>query len=100
MKSLDTVIVAGEACSKTLVKNHFKTLPNINLYNEYGPTEGTVWCLAHKIGVEDLEGNIPIGRVVSNSRVYIFGQGPNPCSLRGNWGNLHWWPRPFKWLFK
>ncbi len=71
--SLKTVIVAGEACPTSLAKSHFKKLPNTNLYNEYGPTEGTVWCLAHKISREDVYKNtIPVGKPVANTSIYIL----------------------------
>jgi len=71
--SLKAVIVAGEACNKNLIETHFKKLPNVNLYNEYGPTEGTVWCLAHKIKKTDLQRNsIPIGKPVANTEIYVL----------------------------
>lgn len=71
--SLSTVIVAGEECSKSLCKSHFNRTPKISLYNEYGPTEATVWCIAHKIEKEDVKnGIIPIGKAVSGAQVYLF----------------------------
>ncbi|TYA74714.1 non-ribosomal peptide synthetase [Seonamhaeicola marinus] len=73
IKSLHTVIVAGEACSKELCKTHFKHSPKVNLYNEYGPTEASVWCTAHKITSEDCSNEIiPIGKPVANSMIYIL----------------------------
>ena len=73
LKSLNTVIVAGEACSVSLAKNHFSVLPKVNLYNEYGPTEATVWCIAHKITEQDIAQNtIPIGKSVANADVQIL----------------------------
>lgn len=73
LKSLTTVVVAGEACSKSLCTVHFKTLPNVSLYNEYGPTEASVWCIAHKIETTDLnKPQIPIGKPVANSQIYLL----------------------------
>src|SRR5581483_5255307 len=43
LASLKTVIVAGEACTPELVRRHYELLPQATIYNEYGPTEGTVW---------------------------------------------------------
>ncbi|MSR62139.1 MAG: hypothetical protein EXS08_06820, partial [Planctomycetes bacterium] len=43
LDSLKTVIVAGESCTPELVRRHAALLPSTRLYNEYGPTEGTVW---------------------------------------------------------
>lgn len=72
LQSLETVIVAGEACSSVVVNNHFKKLPQASLYNEYGPTEATVWCIAHQINKEDQDGIIPIGRAVANAEIYLL----------------------------
>ncbi len=44
LASLRSVIVAGEACSRSLVDSHYRILPQASLFNEYGPTEATVWA--------------------------------------------------------
>ena len=73
LKSLTTVMVAGEACSKPLCDTHFKTMPNVSLYNEYGPTEASVWCIANKIDRKDLKKeNISIGKPVANAQIHIL----------------------------
>lgn len=73
LTSLDTVIVAGEACTTQVASLHFNTLPAVKLYNEYGPTESTVWCIAHQLKLEDCNASsIPIGRPIKNSKVYIL----------------------------
>lgn len=72
LSSLNTVMVAGEACSTSLCKIHFGTMPQVALYNEYGPTEATVWCIAHKIEKEDTKGIVPIGKAVSGAQVYLL----------------------------
>lgn len=73
LKTLDTVIVAGEACSTQLASLHFDNFPKIKLYNEYGPTEGTVWCIAHQLKKEDCNASsIPIGQPIQNVQVYIL----------------------------
>ncbi|WP_178989432.1 non-ribosomal peptide synthetase [Winogradskyella schleiferi] len=73
LSSLTTVMVAGEACPVSLAKKHFSILPKVDLYNEYGPTEATVWCLAHKITKNDIEQNIvPIGQSVADAEVHIL----------------------------
>ncbi|MFD2726452.1 non-ribosomal peptide synthetase [Hyunsoonleella rubra] len=73
LKTLNSVVVAGEACSISLCENHFKTLPEANLYNEYGPTEASVWCIAHKITSEDLKKEqVPIGEPVANAQIHIL----------------------------
>jgi non-ribosomal peptide synthetase component F len=83
--SLNTVIVAGEACPVDLVRLHYKRLPEAVLYNEYGPTEGTVWCSVYRIP-SDFEGNtVPIGRPIANMQIFILDpeQQPVPIGVAG-----------------
>ncbi|PHN08617.1 non-ribosomal peptide synthetase [Flavilitoribacter nigricans] len=82
--SLQVVMVAGEACSPALVREHFRDLPTADLYNEYGPTEATVWCIAHKIESQD-QSSVPIGKPISNTHAYILDEQlrPVPPGLAG-----------------
>nr|WP_238934724.1 amino acid adenylation domain-containing protein [Aurantibacter crassamenti] len=72
LKSLQTVIVAGEACTAKVCQKHFDTMQQTDLYNEYGPTEATVWCVAHKIEIKDTHKVIPIGQAVAGANVHIL----------------------------
>lgn len=69
--SLTTIMVAGEVCPPSLGEHHFLHLPKAGLYNEYGPTEATVWCIAYKIKAENSKGTIPLGRPVANAQIYL-----------------------------
>ena len=75
LDSLKTVIVAGEECSLSTCVVHFKKMPAVALYNEYGPTEATVWCIAHRI-TEDQKNKapIPIGKPVGYAEIYILNE--------------------------
>ncbi len=70
--SLRTVIVAGETCSPALVKHHRQLLPQASFFNEYGPTEATVWSTV--CNCQDYESShaIPIGRPISNTQIYLL----------------------------
>lgn len=70
--SLTCVIVAGEACGEGLVERHFDRLPGVGLYNEYGPSEATVWATAAGLTPEMAVGPVPIGRPVEGARVYVL----------------------------
>ena len=72
LTSLKTVMVAGEACASNIVLQHYKKMPTVALVNEYGPTEGTVWCTAHHIRKEDAFGLVPIGRPIPNVENFIL----------------------------
>ena len=78
--NLQTVIVAGEACPPTLVQEHFRILPGTSLYNEYGPTEASVWCIAHQV-LEDDQSMVPIGRPINNTKVYILDKHLQPVPI-------------------
>jgi amino acid adenylation domain-containing protein len=72
LNSLRTVIVAGEVCPKDLVERHQVTLPGARLFNEYGPTEGTVWSTVYELrSVGDLM-QVPIGRPIPGVQNYIL----------------------------
>jgi len=72
LKTLKAIILAGEACLPSVCTMHFNALPHVLLYNEYGPTEATVWCTAHEIKQEDLNGPIPIGKPVAGATLLIL----------------------------
>ena len=71
LRSLQAVAVAGEACSAEVVRAHVHHLPDAALYNEYGPTEATVWATVHRITPSDAGGTVPIGRAVPGYRTYL-----------------------------
>ncbi|MFK7935904.1 MAG: amino acid adenylation domain-containing protein, partial [Saprospiraceae bacterium] len=85
LQSLTTVMVAGEACLPKVVNQHFTTLPDTHLYNEYGPTEGTVWCTAQRVEPISAAGSVPIGRPIPNVENYILdaNQQPVPIGVAG-----------------
>jgi amino acid adenylation domain-containing protein len=85
LQSLKTVIVAGEACPNDIVKQHFQTLPQVPLYNEYGPTEGSVWSSVYLAGTDDVERILSIGRPIDNVRLYILDHAllPVPIGVSG-----------------
>ncbi len=68
---VSTIIVAGEACPSDLVRRHFEVLGHVALYNEYGPTEGTVWSAVHRVRASDAEGSVPIGSAVPGYALYV-----------------------------
>jgi len=74
LKSLEVVIVAGSACPVSLKQNHFDVLPECQLYNEYGPTEGTVWSSVFELLAHDKNQVVPIGQNAPHARLYVLDQ--------------------------
>ncbi|MCM2442240.1 amino acid adenylation domain-containing protein [Agrobacterium vitis] len=70
LTGLQSVILAGEKLESDTVTAHHETFPDAALYNEYGPTEASVWVSGWK--VEEGEERIPIGRPIANTRLYVL----------------------------
>lgn len=81
LRSLNTVIVAGEACTRDLVEKHRSALPGARLYDEYGPTEATVWCTVFDCTALGAEGPVPIGKPIANARAYLLDAWRRPVPL-------------------
>jgi amino acid adenylation domain-containing protein len=75
LASLRAVIVAGEACTADLVAAHHAQLPGAALYNEYGPTESTVWTT---VDGPAREAGLPIGRPIAGVRVRLLDRALQP----------------------
>jgi amino acid adenylation domain-containing protein len=72
LASLRTVVLAGESCPRHLIDLHFKALPGVQLFNEYGPTEATVWSTMYRCQAGDRHAAVPIGRPIANTQLYVL----------------------------
>jgi amino acid adenylation domain-containing protein len=70
--SLETVIVAGEACPRRLVESHLSTMTQTRLFNEYGPTEATVWSTVFDCSGSFSSATVPIGKPIENIYVHVL----------------------------
>jgi amino acid adenylation domain-containing protein len=70
--SLSTAIVAGESCPLKLIELHNRRLPLASLFNEYGPTEVTVWSSVYKCQYDNEKKQVPIGHPIANIQIYIL----------------------------
>ena len=70
LASLQSVIVAGEACPESLHDAHKTALPQATLHNEYGPSEATVWATAHE--VTGVDGPVSIGSSIPSVKAYVL----------------------------
>ena len=69
--ALKGVIVAGEACATALVERHQRCLGSygVKLFNEYGPTEATVWASVAEL---DASGPVTIGKAINNTQLVLL----------------------------
>ncbi|MFO7699789.1 MAG: amino acid adenylation domain-containing protein [Acidimicrobiia bacterium] len=72
LATLEVAIVAGEACPPGVLGAHMALLPRTQLHNEYGPTEATVWCTAHRASADDVGKPLPIGRPIAGARIFLL----------------------------
>lgn len=85
---LNTAIVAGESCPPALVDSHYHRQPDAQLYNEYGPTEASVWSTVALCRPDQRTASVPIGRAIAHTRVYVLDSDGAPVA-RGLKGEIH-----------
>jgi amino acid adenylation domain-containing protein len=81
LKSLRTVIVAGEACPTPLVESHYQLLDDTSLFNEYGPSEATVWSTVYACEPGSSTTSVPIGRPIPNAQLYVLDRNLQPIPI-------------------
>ena len=67
---LSKVILGGEAVSTSLVLSHFEQNGKARLYNEYGPTETTIWATVEEI--KSADSPITIGMPIDGVEAYVL----------------------------
>lgn len=73
LPSLKNVILGGETLSVNMPEKIRKYAYNCEIYNVGGPTETTIWSIAHKVEESDLKKiRIPLGRAIDNVTYVIF----------------------------
>jgi amino acid adenylation domain-containing protein len=83
LPNLQTIIVAGEACSSELIK---QWSVGRNFFNAYGPTEASVCATIAKCNPEDEK--VTIGRPIANTQIYILDSYLQPVPV-GVLGEIH-----------
>ena len=84
------MIPTGEALPPELARRWFDAHPHVPLLNAYGPTECSDDVSHHLIRRPPPVGtvNMPIGRPVANTRLYVLGEGLRPVPA-GQTGELY-----------
>src|SRR5258707_14367112 len=73
------MIVGGEAFPRLLADKFRSSFHgDLEIYNEYGPTEATVGCMIYKYDPADIRDFVPAGRAAANGKVYILDNFLNP----------------------
>ena len=75
-------IIGGEALTKKHISFWQKHAPQTKLINEYGPTETVVRCCVYEVQPKSFPGgNIPIGRAIANTQLYILDSNLQPVPV-------------------
>ena len=74
-ESLDYVIVAGEAVDRSVIDAHFRAC-NARLFNEYGPSEATVWSTVTELSPRS--DHSIIGKPIANTHARVLDHLGNP----------------------
>ena len=69
LKSLKYIMLAGEPLPKPLVDKIKKIIPEVTIYNGYGPSETTIFST---VGNATNQEEITIGRPINNTQIYIL----------------------------
>ncbi|MFM2060612.1 MAG: hypothetical protein RLZZ507_282 [Cyanobacteriota bacterium] len=80
-QSLRRVFCGGEVLSVDLQNKLFQILPDVELCNLYGPTEGTIDTTYYKCKYEDKLSIVPIGRAITNTQVYLLDRHLQPVPI-------------------
>ncbi|WP_055631790.1 amino acid adenylation domain-containing protein [Streptomyces griseoruber] len=83
------LVVGGERLSLTAVERWYAGAEPPVVFNEYGPTEGTVANVVHRVDpVRDAGRPVPIGRPIPGTRAYVLDGSRHPVSP-GTVGELY-----------
>ena len=77
------ILTGGEALSVSHIRRAQTCLPNTQLINGYGPTEGTTFTCCYRIPhLSDAHfRSIPIGKPIANTQVYILNNRLQPVPI-------------------
>src|SRR5439155_10275907 len=74
LKGVTQLLAGGDTLHATQVRKVLERFPNMHVINGYGPTENTTFSCCYKVsrnGLEEFGENVPIGRPITNTQVYI-----------------------------
>src|SRR5207237_3896668 len=75
-------VIGGEQLLAEQVQFWQSATPETMLVNEYGPTETVVGCCVYKVPAnQQRTGPIPIGRPITNARLYVLDRKRHPVPI-------------------
>ncbi|GAA6169339.1 amino acid adenylation domain-containing protein [Sessilibacter corallicola] len=74
------ILCGGEAFPSEIAQQLLRQ-ESVEIWNVYGPTETTVWSSAYRLNAENSYTNVPIGKPVANTQLYILDANFNPLPV-------------------
>jgi len=89
LRGVRQLLAGGETLSASHVRRMLEVIGSNRLINGYGPTENTTFTCCHLMTAESrIEQTVPIGRPISNTRVYVLDRHRQPVP-DGVYGELY-----------
>jgi aspartate racemase len=83
LRPIRQLLAGGDVLSSRHVRKVLESLPDCTVINGYGPTENTTFTCCHVMRKCDaVPESVPIGRPISNTRVYILDENLRPVPPR------------------
>jgi acyl-coenzyme A synthetase/AMP-(fatty) acid ligase len=85
-RSLRKVFIGGAACPESYVTAFNRLMPRADVYNMYGPTEVTVYCMYHAFSKTELAHGVQaveLGRPLPGHEAWLIDEQGNRVSKRG-----------------
>jgi amino acid adenylation domain-containing protein len=82
LKSVRQLLAGGDVLSASHVQRVARELPGCQLINGYGPTENTTFTCCYRIPSGWQGHSVPIGRPISNTKVYVLDKNLAPVAIR------------------
>jgi amino acid adenylation domain-containing protein len=80
LAGLRQLLAGGDVLSPAHVQRAMSELPGCALINGYGPTENTTFTCCHRVE-PGFAGSVPIGRPITNTRVFVVDRWGSPAPL-------------------
>ncbi len=82
--SVKRLIVGGEQLTCALAEKITANFGgNMEIFNEYGPSEATVGCMIYQYSQERDKGfAVPIGKPAANTKIYVLGADRSPVPIK------------------
>jgi amino acid adenylation domain-containing protein len=81
LRGVRQLLAGGDVLPVAQVERVLRELPHCRFSNGYGPTETTTFATVHPVEAGELNGSVPIGRPIANTRAYVLDPGLEPVPV-------------------